>query len=387
METVNLLIKLLTCALIGTVLNEQDKQQLDEQTLNQIYKIAKKHDMAHLLSTALKKNSITVEAQLEEKFNKAQLDAVNRYLRIDMDKERIFHILNTAQINHIPLKGTIIREMYPEQWMRTSCDIDILIKPQDISAVQNEFFGKLGFKPFAQTSNRDISFATPSGVHIELHHTLLEDENKVGQVLEKVWEYSNPSKGNAAQYEMAPEFFIMYIVSHAARHVTVGGCGIRPIYDLYFILNKMSYNKNILDELLETVGLKTFFGVACELMNGWIKNEPMGDTALSLQEYILSGGTYGSYENYISACVSGEGGKRKYLRKRFFMPIEDIKNRYPNVVKHPYLLNWYRLCRLCRAVIDGKTKRGIKEIKSSLKTPQDNAVGLLLSKLELNEIK
>ena len=134
METVNLLIKLLTCALIGTVLNEQDKQQLDEQTLNQIYKIAKKHDMAHLLSTALKKNSITVEAQLEEKFNKAQLDAVNRYLRIDMDKERIFHILNTAQINHIPLKGTIIREMYPEQWMRTSCDIDILIKPQDISA-------------------------------------------------------------------------------------------------------------------------------------------------------------------------------------------------------------------------------------------------------------
>lgn len=383
MNITKLLISLLNCAILGTPLRSDDKNLLNDETMSEVYNLAKKHDMSHLLSVALKKCDITPCDELSQKLNEAQNKAINRYLRIDMDKERILHVLNENSIDHIALKGAVIRELYPEQWMRTSCDIDILIKPQDIEAVKTLFFDKLGFKPFAQTSNRDISFATPNGVHIELHHTLLEDENKTGDLLEKVWEYSSLVDSKISEYTMSPEFFITYIVSHAARHVTVGGCGIRPFYDLYFILNKIKYNEDILNDLLEKAGLKTFFGYAKELMNAWIKGYSMGETALDLQAYIISGGTYGSYDNYIKASVSAKGGKIAYLKKRIFMPIEDMKNLYPNVVKHPWLLNWYRICRLCRALFGGKAKRGIKEVKKSIKESEENTVGNLIDKLEL----
>ena len=121
----------------------------------------------------------------------------------------------------------------------------------------------------------------------------------------------------------------------------------------------MKYDAEILEKLLEEAGLKVFFGYATELMNAWIKGTPMSQTALNLQSYVLSGGAYGSYDNYIKASISD------------------------NVVKYPYLLNWYRICRLCRALINGKTKRGIKELKSSIKTSEDNTVGNLIEELKL----
>ncbi|MBO4954226.1 MAG: nucleotidyltransferase family protein, partial [Clostridia bacterium] len=31
-------------------------------------------------------------------------------------------------IDFMPLKGAVIRQYYPEPWMRTSCDIDIHVK-------------------------------------------------------------------------------------------------------------------------------------------------------------------------------------------------------------------------------------------------------------------
>ena len=384
MDITQNLINLINCAILGSPLKYADKEQLNDELLSEIYELAKKHDMSHLLGIAIKKSGIVlIDDDLSRKLSLSQKAAMSRYLRIEVDKERILHVLNENGISHIPLKGAVIREFYPEQWMRTSCDIDILIKPEDIEAVKELFFGKLGFKPFAQTSNRDISFATTNGIHIELHHTLLEDENQTGDVLKTVWENSSLIAGKKAQFEMSPEFFIMYIISHAARHITVGGCGVRPFYDLYFILNNMKYDAEILEKLLEEAGLKVFFGYATELMNAWINGAPMSQTALDLQSYVLSGGAYGSYDNYIKASISDNGGKKAYLLNRIFMPLEDIKNLYPNVVKYPYLLNWYRICRLCRALINGKTKRGIKELKSSIKTSEDNTVGNLIEELKL----
>ena len=35
--------------------------------------------------------------------------------------------IKKVQIPFLPLKGSVIRQYYPEPWMRTSCDIDILV--------------------------------------------------------------------------------------------------------------------------------------------------------------------------------------------------------------------------------------------------------------------
>ena len=43
----------------------------------------------------------------------------------------IVKCFDAAKILNIPLKGSVICDYYPEPWMRSSCDVDILIKNED----------------------------------------------------------------------------------------------------------------------------------------------------------------------------------------------------------------------------------------------------------------
>jgi hypothetical protein len=46
--------------------------------------------------------------------------------------ERICLVLEKAKIPHIPLKGSVLRKLYKEPWLRTSCDIDILVQEETL---------------------------------------------------------------------------------------------------------------------------------------------------------------------------------------------------------------------------------------------------------------
>lgn len=46
--------------------------------------------------------------------------------------QKIEAALNEEQIPYIPLKGSVLRNLYPAPEMRTSCDIDVLVHEEDI---------------------------------------------------------------------------------------------------------------------------------------------------------------------------------------------------------------------------------------------------------------
>ena len=46
--------------------------------------------------------------------------AIYRYEKINYELNRLRSALNEAQIPFIPLKGSVLRQYYPEPWMRTS---------------------------------------------------------------------------------------------------------------------------------------------------------------------------------------------------------------------------------------------------------------------------
>lgn len=54
--------------------------------------------------------------------------------RMDQELRRTCDLLEKAQIDYMPLKGAVIRSLYPEPWLRTSGDIDILVKDADRAA-------------------------------------------------------------------------------------------------------------------------------------------------------------------------------------------------------------------------------------------------------------
>ena len=71
--------------------------------------------------------------------------------------------------------------------MRTSCDIDILVREQDIDTAAQAIGEKLGYR-YESKNYHDISLKSESGVHLELHFSLKENEENIDGLLSDCWQ-------------------------------------------------------------------------------------------------------------------------------------------------------------------------------------------------------
>lgn len=157
-------------------LPENFKDLCDNEILEEVYNLSKSHDITQIVSAALFNNNIIErDSAIAEKFFQSQILAIYRFQLLDNETTHIYDLLEKKRIPFIPLKGSVIRYYYPDPWMRTSCDIDILIKPDDVNKVSQLFIDELKYK-ISQKGSHDIAFSSENNVHIELHFTLLEEE-------------------------------------------------------------------------------------------------------------------------------------------------------------------------------------------------------------------
>lgn len=124
-RTIQILFALLRSAIFGTKLTEDERNNYSPAMLQDLLKISSKHDVVHLLVFGLKQNELILKEHND--IEKYILKAVYRYERIRYEYENLCDALEKAQIPFLPLKDSVIRKYYPEAWMRTSCDIDVLV--------------------------------------------------------------------------------------------------------------------------------------------------------------------------------------------------------------------------------------------------------------------
>ena len=107
--------------------------KITSDDLAAVYRLAKQHDLAPLVSGFFYRNRITEGGEdLRRKLRQDELMSVYRHEQMRYAFEEICGIFDEANIPYIPLKGSVIRPYYPEESMRTSCDIDILIHEEDL---------------------------------------------------------------------------------------------------------------------------------------------------------------------------------------------------------------------------------------------------------------
>ena len=207
--TIQILFSLLRSAINGERLSEQEKSLFSAEQINDLYKISEKHDVQHLLVYALKQNGLLPD--VNKNLEKTIIKAVYRYERQNYEYERLCLALESANIPFIPLKGSIIRKYYLEPWMRTSCDIDVLIHLEDLEKAIRYLTEKMEYVE-KERATHDVSLYSPSGIHIELHFDLVEEgrANKAIDVLRTVWQDAKLREQSQFCYEMSDEFFYFY---------------------------------------------------------------------------------------------------------------------------------------------------------------------------------
>lgn len=96
----------------------------------------------------------------------------------------IAQALNHAGIPYAIVKGVVCRQMYAQRDLRPSGDEDMLIRSEDRQKC-GELFQSLGFSYMQDMAENDVSHWADSrtGLHIELHLTLLPPDWEIGEVL------------------------------------------------------------------------------------------------------------------------------------------------------------------------------------------------------------
>ena len=145
-----------------------------ENNSDEVLAFFKKHDLTHLLEEIpdgeIKSEKIK---EIDKRVKNERFKAIYRYGMTDSDFCDICDLFESEKIPFIPLKGSVIRELYPEPWMRTSCDIDILIHEYDLDRAVKALSEKLEFVP-KRKNGHDQTLLSTSGMHFELHYNLIE---------------------------------------------------------------------------------------------------------------------------------------------------------------------------------------------------------------------
>lgn len=347
-------------------LNEKLNVQLSYNDFEKLYELAEHHDLSHIVGNALlKSDSLSHDTDLYKKLQKKIMLAHYRFEKLNYDFQQITKLLEKEKIKFIPLKGAVIRKLYPEPWLRTSCDVDILIEKHNLKKV-TELLLNAGLKK-GKESPHDITFWTQSGSNIEIHHSLIEDEkvNNIDFILNQVWERTTPHKDSSYWYDMSDEMFYFYHIAHMAKHLLFGGCGIKSFIDLWLLDNIEEVDLTKRNELLKQGNLLKFVQTAQILSNFWLQNAEMDSTVKQLEEYVLSGGVYGTDKNRIIIQQQKHGGRIKYIISKIFLPYEQLKFQYPILNKYRWLTPIVEIVRWLGLIFGGKAKQNMKELKST----------------------
>ena len=344
-------------------LDDLGQDILSAEFFEKLYHVSKSQDLAHLVGAALVNNGLLPEGEIGKKFEKQMFSAVYRYQRLNYEYMRLCDTLETAKIDYMPLKGSIIREYYPESWMRTSCDIDILVHEEDLDRAVQALCDTLEYRAEGERYYHDISLYSPSGIHLELHFNILEHIEQIDGLLSRVWEFSKPIKGKQYAYRQTNEYLVFHCLAHMSYHFVKGGCGIRPFMDLHLLRTKMGYDEKKVRGFCRECGLERFYDSVLALSQVWFNQEKHSHITANMEEYLLTGGIYGSHQNVITLAQEKKGGRRNYILFRIFMPYRDLKLQYPVLERHKWLLPICHIRRWGRLLFCGRFKKSVKELK------------------------
>ena len=335
---------------------EIENINLSESEVNELMELASFHGISQIIYLALRKNNLLDEKNIWQKKYYSQLVQI---VQIENEENRLFHILEKNQIDHVPLKGTLMRKLYPKSIMRSSCDIDILVHKEDVQIVI-EKLKDVGYTLDGNENYHDYSLYSDNGIHLELHFNIQEMNEKLDRVLSTVWDNVILKTGTKHCYLESNEYFVYHHLAHMAYHMLHGGCGIRSFIDFEIIRRNITFDENKLKQFLAISELDLFYIQINALCDYWFNDAVPNQETIRLEEYVLNGGLYGTSENKIKGDKKKESNV-KYYSKKIFVPYSKLVIRYPIlkkwVILYPLAIG-YRIIDIVRQ--KGNVKRWIE---------------------------
>jgi len=313
-----------------------------------------------------------VPEEIMQDFDKARMRHTYLTIQHIAALKNVSEALDKSMIPYVPLKGSVIRDLYPLPELRTSCDIDVLVHEEDLDKAVQIIESQTDFRTLHHAYH-DISMAN-SRVHLELHFNLKENMENIDKLLNKAWDYASPT-ASGCRYVFSPEFQIFHVIAHMSYHFLHGGLGIRPFLDLWLLRHKTQYSESTICEMCSECGILTFYKECCALSEVWLANAAHSETTEMLESYCLSGGVFGS-EEFKNAGRQKEKRGWRYIASRAFPSADEVKAYYRDDTGKDHSLLYYygkRFASWFGKERRGELKRRIHEVLHSDQAYLDDA--------------
>jgi len=374
----NLQYSMVYLAACGVNKSKPEQKQLEGLNLEELYRLSKFHSLDALVGMMVKQTGMSVPGSWEEKI----LKAVRKNLLFDVERTKLLAFFEEKGIWYMPMKGILLKDLYPEVGMRQMADNDILFDDAFTSDVQ-EYMESQGYSAeHVGRSNHDVYKKAPV-YNFELHRALYGEFHPQ----EWVTYYANVkerlvrTEGTSYGYHFTDEDFYVYMVTHEYKHYKGSGTGLRSLLDVYVYLKEKAQQMDFtyIQKECEVLGIAAFERQGrslCQKVFGaseWNNKEEL-ERLLNAEElemllYYLTSGVYGTEGRRIENTVQELKKEKKsfpklhYLWKRLFPGASVYKRYFSLAERYPWLLpvGWFK--RTFSVVFRKKSKRIINEVK------------------------
>ena len=323
-----------------------DAQRLAAVDLTRLYEAAEKHMLAAAVGMALETAGVS-----NGNFVRAVALAQRKAALLDADRTAVQEKLSEAGIWHMPLKGSVLKDLYPRFGMREMGDVDILFdsaRAEDVRRIMED----LGFRTDSFGCFHDDAYTRPPVSHFEMHRTLFSEaaESDMHAYYADVRDRLVRDEGSRYGLHFTDEDFYLYLIAHEYKHYTGGGTGLRSLLDTYVFLRAKSPDMTYVAREAEKLGVSDFERknrcLALHLFDG----QALTQEEREMLDYMVLSGTFGTAENAAGNQIA-EKGRWGYFLSWLHPSREIMMESFPVLKKAPALIPVFRVWRLIRAFV------------------------------------
>ena len=352
------LIYLLSCAVNGITPDTARVQAMDLEQLN---RLAKFHTVRGAVCIALKRAGVH-----DKQFDQAYKKAVRKNILLDVERTAILENFERRGIWYMPLKGSILKELYPENGMREMADNDVLYDSTKQGEVKTIMLSRGYSAESVGKSHHDV-YMKPPVLNYELHTKLFGATSDFYAYYENPKRLMIPDEGSKYGFHFSNEDFYVYMLAHEYKHFSGGGTGLRSLLDCYVFLQHKgdTLNWEYIHEQTKQLDIAGFEREQRELAEKVFSSvtfPELTEHEQDLLDYYLTSCTYGtktrSAENTVKKHYAKSHSKSKFsfIWARLFPDTEFMKQYYSFFYQHKLLLPVGYVWRWCKGIATNRRK-------------------------------
>ena len=317
---------------------------------NEFLHLARSHGVEALVCDGLQKNNVLWKTNPEstrESLKKAYFRAAYREAQQTHTHMLLRKGLTEAGVEHIFLKGAVLRNDYPTPMLRTMSDMDVLVHTEDYGKIAEVATSIMGKAYYGDGNHKNFVF--PGDVAVEFHPNLLHHATPVGTGINPGWQYAKKDLPGP-EMELTEEGLYLNILCHLADHFVDGGIGVRFVLDVWVCkhLRKEPVDEAFLEQELKRLNMLQFAHNIEALADAWFSDGEMTPLLQELGDYILTSGSHGTLDRAMlnAVSLSAGGSRTSALLARIFYPRKELEDRFPWCKGKPWLLGAAWLSRV-----------------------------------------